>query len=50
MQTFLVMIAGEGVLTAMLAWGMPKAASIWHYASAAVLGLAWFLLCLVYLG
>ncbi len=50
MTTYLVMLGGEGVLALILSYGMPKHPSIWHFSASALAALAWFLLCLVYLG
>ena len=49
MKTYLVMIAGMAVLTAILSYGVPKV-RYWHVASVMILACAWFALCLEYLG
>ena len=49
LKTYLVMIAGMAVLTAILSYGVPKV-RYWHVASVIILACAWFALCLEYLG
>lgn len=49
MTTYLVMLGGWAVISAIIAYGVPKVERV-HVAAAVILACCWFGLCLVYLG